>query len=136
MQCIRRSPGLLVLIFKKVISLLWLAFRGTLIQIWKSLYVFVFIWKQNPKNFVLLILRTLKFIPMKFVNFKIRLIFILFYSFWMSVNKLFMWRRRHWQVFRLVYLQICISVPWIVMTFQFSFTGILFCSNLALEKNN
>ena len=33
--------------------------KGTLMQIWKSPYVFVFIWKQYPESFALLILRIL-----------------------------------------------------------------------------
>ena len=35
-------------------------FKGTLIQIWKSPYMFVFIWKQCPENFAFLILRILE----------------------------------------------------------------------------
>ena len=63
--------------------------KDTLMQVWKSLYMFMFIWKQYPENFPFLILRIL-YIPVKFVNFlKSRLIFNLFYCFWMFVNKLF-----------------------------------------------
>ena len=32
-------------------------FKGTLMQIWKSPYMFLFIWKQYPQSFALLILR-------------------------------------------------------------------------------
>ena len=35
-------------------------FKITLMQIWKSLYMFVLIQKQHPENFVFLILRILK----------------------------------------------------------------------------
>ena len=63
--------------------------KDTLMQVWKSLYMFMFIWKQYPENFPFLILRIL-YITVKFVNFlKSRLIFNLFYCFWMFVNKLF-----------------------------------------------
>ena len=34
--------------------------KGTLIQIWKSPYMFVFIWKQYPGNLAFLILRILE----------------------------------------------------------------------------
>ena len=34
-------------------------FKGTLMQIWKSLYMFVFIWKQYPESSAFLILRIL-----------------------------------------------------------------------------
>ena len=34
-------------------------FKGTLMQIWKSHYMFVFTKKQYPENFVFLILRIL-----------------------------------------------------------------------------
>ena len=50
--------------------------KGTLMQILKSPYMFVFIKKQFPGNFAFLILRTLE-ISVEFVNFlKSRLIFI------------------------------------------------------------
>ena len=40
---------------------IWMiCFKGTLLQIWKSPYMFVFIWKYYPKNFALLIPRILK----------------------------------------------------------------------------
>ena len=35
-------------------------FKGTLMQIWKSPYMFVFIWKQYPENFAFLILRIIE----------------------------------------------------------------------------
>ena len=34
--------------------------KGTLMQIWKFHYMFVFMWKYYPENFALLILRILK----------------------------------------------------------------------------
>ena len=44
--------------YHKNLSLL--VFKGTLMQIWKSRYMFVFIWKQYPANFTFLILIILK----------------------------------------------------------------------------
>ena len=35
-------------------------YKDTLMQIWKSPYMFVFIWKQYPANFAFLILRILE----------------------------------------------------------------------------
>ena len=35
-------------------------FKGTLMQIWKSAYVLVFIWKQYPENFAFLIIRIIE----------------------------------------------------------------------------
>ena len=64
--------------------------KGTLMQIWKSPYIFVFIWKQYPESFALLILRILELFASWFVDFlKSRLIFNIFYYFLMFVNKLF-----------------------------------------------
>ena len=62
--------------------------KGTLMQIWKSLYMFEFIQKQYPESFALLILGML---PVKFVIFfiKNRLIFKIFHFFCMFVNKHF-----------------------------------------------
>ena len=57
-------------------------FKGTLMQIWKSPYMFAFIWKQYPENFVFLILKVLELFAREFVNFlKSRLIFNVFYCF-------------------------------------------------------
>ena len=71
-------------------TMLWISkktLKGTLKQIRKSPYMFVFILKQYPENFAL---RILKLFAVKFVNlFKNRLIFNTFYCFWMFVNKLF-----------------------------------------------
>ena len=42
-------------------TIFWFAFtwfKGTLMQIWKSPHLFVFIWKQCPENFAFLILKT------------------------------------------------------------------------------
>ena len=70
-------------------------FKGTIMQIWKSLYVFMFI------NFKFLILRILSYLPMKFIRFMLhfvtlvlkglesRLILNIFDCFWMVINKLF-----------------------------------------------
>ena len=70
-----------------------LIIKGTLMQISRSSYVFVFIWKQYPENLAFLTLRILQLITRefrKFVNFlKIRLIFNIFYCFWMFLNKTF-----------------------------------------------
>ena len=69
--------------------------KGTIMQIWKSLYVFMFI------NFKFLILRILSYLPMKFIRFMLhfvtlvlkglesRLILNIFDCFWMVINKLF-----------------------------------------------
>ena len=32
--------------------------KGTLMQIWKSPYMYLLTWKQDPENFAFLILRT------------------------------------------------------------------------------
>ena len=41
-------------------------FKGTLMQIWKSPYVFVFLWKYYPENFAFLILGILELFTRKF----------------------------------------------------------------------
>ena len=67
-----------------------LDFKGTLMQIWKSHYMFLFIWMQYAEDFVFLILRILELFASEFYKFlKSRLIFNIFYYFWMFVNKLF-----------------------------------------------
>ena len=38
-------------------------------QIWKSPILFVFIWKQYPQNFALLILRILEFFAREVIKF-------------------------------------------------------------------
>ena len=54
--------------------------KGTLMQIWESHCMFVFMYKQYPENFAFLIRRILVLFTMKFVNFlKSRLIFNIFY---------------------------------------------------------
>ena len=64
--------------------------KGTLMQIWKSSYMFAVIWKQNPENFAFLILIILELFAREVCIFlKKRLIFNIFYCFWMFVNKLF-----------------------------------------------
>ena len=56
--------------------------KGTLVQIWKSPYIFVFIKKQYRENFAFLLLRILELFAVKFINLlKSRLIFNIFYSF-------------------------------------------------------
>ena len=60
----------------------------TLNQIWKSLYMFVFIQKQYRENFTFLILRNLELFAREVCKFfKSRLILNIF-CFWMFVNKL------------------------------------------------
>ena len=66
---------------------LLLYIKGTLKQIWKSLTVFVLIWKQYPQNFAFLILRILKLFSRgvrkflnKFANFYLILSFVHFFS--------------------------------------------------------
>ena len=64
-------------------------------QIWKSPAMFVFIQKQYPDHFALLTPRIIELFSGKFVNFlKSRLIFILFYCFWMFVSKPFTYLTR------------------------------------------
>ena len=64
--------------------------KGTLMQIWKSLYML-----RSYKNNTLKISHSesqefSSYLPVKFVNFlKSRLIFNIFYCFWMFINKLF-----------------------------------------------
>ena len=55
------------------------------------------IWKfRYPENFAFLIQRILQLFVREFVNFlKSRLIFNIFYCFWMFVNKLFTFSRVH-----------------------------------------
>ena len=98
-------------------------FKGTLMEIWKSLNVFAFIWKQYPENFAFLFRKILEF-AQEVWNSKIMLIFILFYFLCIFVNKVFtylkcaylktwkgvliwnlrhivfMWRRRYWQILK------------------------------------
>ena len=63
-------------------------FKGTLMQIWKFHYLFI--QKQYPENFALLIQRILELFSRKFVFFsKSRLIFKIFYCFCIFVNKHF-----------------------------------------------
>ena len=71
--------------YKTIVLRLKLLFyiKGTLKQIWKSPTVFVFIWKQYPKNFPFLILRILKLFAhevckflKKYANFYLILIFV------------------------------------------------------------
>ena len=88
-----------------------------------SVFVRVHI-KTIPWKFNILILRILELFTVKFVNcFKSRLLFNVFYCFWMFVSKLFIylacaylrvkgvlmwnlqhiifiWRRRYWQIFK------------------------------------
>ena len=45
------------------------SFKGTLMQIWKPPYMFVFIWKQYPGNFAFLILRILELFTRKDCKF-------------------------------------------------------------------
>ena len=57
--------------------------KGTLMQICKSPYMFVFVWKY-PEDFTFLILRILVLFACEDCKFlKSRPIFILFYCFWM-----------------------------------------------------
>ena len=81
--------------------------KGTPIQIWKSPYMLVSIWKQWPESFAFLILRIFQLFPREHF-WKSRLIFILFYCFWMwnLQHIAFVWRQKYWQIFKpaLVYL--------------------------------
>ena len=45
------------------------SFKVTLMQIWKSPYMFVFIWKQYLENFAFLILIILELFPRKVCKF-------------------------------------------------------------------
>ena len=49
--------------------LILVSFKGTLMQIWKFFYMFVFIWKQCPENFAFLILRILELFARKVCKF-------------------------------------------------------------------
>ena len=108
---------------------LWLL-KGTLMQIWKSPYMFVLIQKQYPENFSLLFLRTAELSAREVVDLlKSRLIFNIFCCFklckqtfhishvhishkvkyvlmWNLKHIIFRWSRRYWQIFKsaLVYL--------------------------------
>ena len=108
---------------------LWLL-KGTLMQIWKSPYMFVLIQKQYPENFSLLFLRIAELSAREVVDFlKSRLIFNIFCCFklckqtfhishvhisqkvkdvlmWNLKHIIFIWSRRYWQIFKsaLVYL--------------------------------
>ena len=103
--------------------------KGKLMKIWKSHYMFVFIKKQYPENFALLILRIFEFFARevckflkKKANFYLILLFlnvckptfhishmrisqnikvVLMWNFWY----IFMWRKSYWQIF-----EICIDV--------------------------
>ena len=46
-----------------------LDFKGTLMQIWKSHYMFLFIWMQYPEDFAFLILRILELFASEFYKF-------------------------------------------------------------------
>ena len=101
------------------------AFKSTLIQIWKSSYLFVFIYQQYPENFAFLILRIIELFARevcKFVKKQDNFYFILsflnvckqFYHIshvhvsqnvtgvlmWNLRHIIFMWRRRVWQIFK------------------------------------
>ena len=65
-------------------------FKGTLMQIWKSSYMFLFILKEYSENLAFLIQRILELFTREVCKFlKNKLIFNIFYCFWMVVNKLF-----------------------------------------------
>ena len=57
-------PGLQLLHIIAILPLTWfysiLVFKGTLMQIWKSPYMSVFLQKQYPENFTFLIQRILE----------------------------------------------------------------------------
>ena len=61
-------------------------------QIWKSPYMFVFMQKQCLENFAFLILRILELFAREAC--KSRLIFNIFFCFWMFVNKSFTYLSR------------------------------------------
>ena len=72
--------------------------KDTLMQIGKSPYMFAFIQKQYPENLAFLVLTFLELFALegKFVNFLTsRLIFNIFYCFWMFLNKLFTYLSAH-----------------------------------------
>ena len=63
--------------------------KGTLVQIWKSPHMTEFKQKQYPGNFAFLILRIFKLFTREVYYFlKSRLIFNIFYSFWMFVKNI------------------------------------------------
>ena len=94
--------------------------KGTLMQIWKSCYMSVFVSKQFSENFAFFILKIIEYLPVKFVYFlKSRLIFNLFCrkqifhishvrtspngkggSVWNLQHIIFIWRQRYWHIFK------------------------------------
>ena len=94
-------------------------FKGTLMQIWKSPYMFVFIWKQYPANSTFLILRIIELFarevckfPKNWANFLIFNIFhcfsrqclqfICIYTYIYNLNNLYLY------VYTLIYIYIYI----------------------------
>ena len=107
--------------FKISSHVLWLWYiKGTLMQIWKSPYMIVFIQKQCYENFAFLILTIARCLPVKFVKFlKSRLFFFFFFhispaGISQKVKGILMWNLQHiafiWRQI-LADLEICISVP-------------------------
>ena len=91
-------------LYRHLLANLSLIIKGALMQIWKSCYTFVFISKQYPENFAFLILRILELSARDVCYFlKSRLIYNIYYSFWMFVNKLFAYLTcaylKKWKVF-------------------------------------
>ena len=103
--------------FKISSHVLWLWYiKGTLMQIWKSPYMIVFIQKQCYENFAFLILTIARCLPVKFVKFlKSRLFFFFFFFhispagisqkvkgilIWNLQHIAFIWRQRYWQIFK------------------------------------
>ena len=98
-------------------------------QVRKSPHIFMFIWKQYPDNFALLILRILELFVCKVCKFLKNVGYSMFYCFWTFVNKLFTYHicayvksRRcfivksskyyfHMKTNILADFEICISVP-------------------------
>ena len=108
--------------FKISSHVLWLWYiKGTLMQIWKSPYMIVFIQKQCYENFAFLILTIARCLPVKFVKFlKSRLFFFFFFSHisrgHISKSKRYFNVKSstycfHMKTEILADFQICISVP-------------------------
>ena len=129
----RKGPSTFVM-FNNGICL----FKGTVMQIWKFPYMFVFIWKQYLENFAFLILRTIKLFARencKFLKKCTNSYFILlFWNVYKQIfhishvhisqnvkgallrrfqHIIFMWRWKYWQISKsaLVHLQVALLHP-------------------------
>ena len=56
-------------VFQQTVVRVYYTLKGTLMQIWKSSYMFVLIWKQYPENFAFLIVRIIKLFVLEVYKF-------------------------------------------------------------------